>query len=654
MRLSTSLLAVLLLLAPASAPAAPGAAPPRAQVLFDRALAHLRRNTIDDRRFAIEALEEATRLAPGSATYEITLARIYYEAGFLRLARERFERVARLEPSDAQARIGLAQVWRRDWLKYLDQTSLARAVDQLSIAARLDPDRIDAWLTIVPLLVEQKKLEAAAAAAARAAEADPSRPEALIEEAYTAYRLGRVARADSLFAVAVPRLRRSVRELFDDIAPVATARDTFVLHRLSQAQQAKFVRQFWKEHDPDLATPENEALLEYWSRVSHAYFLYFDPKRRAWDERGELYVRYGAPETADYNPVGEKLYVTSPFGRAFPANILLWEWPTLGMRVALQDRLLSEYFQLPIDLYEDPDPAPDPDSLASRGDAIATAGGRGVFPMLPPGVKPRPIDGALARFEGEGGPRLLAQLEAAGDPGDSLSAEWVVLDSARAEVARAARVLIPSACDPAEAQVGDFAAELPPGHYVVGLTVRDREGRRGLFRASADLARSDSALGLSDVVVSCGLPFPGSLASGAPAVRLEPNPAARVSGSDPLTAYFEIYHLAAGPDGRAHFEYVYTVSTAERDRRVWIQRALQPRPRRLPLISASRAEEQEGALRRQFVSVPIEALPAGRYRLEIRVRDLIAGGDATGSVEFTREGTPATPKNALERGAPDR
>ena len=49
------------------------------------------------------------------------------------------------------------------------------------------------------------------------------------------------------------------------------------------------------KQDPDLASPENEAQLEYWSRVTQAYFLYFDSKRREWDERGEVYVRYGPP-----------------------------------------------------------------------------------------------------------------------------------------------------------------------------------------------------------------------------------------------------------------------------------------------------------------------------------------------------------------------
>src|SRR5258706_1656641 len=106
------------------------------------------------------------------------------------------------------------------------------------------------------------------------------------------------------------------------------------------------------------------------------------------------------------------------------------------MKVTLQDRLLSEYYLLPIAYDRDPDPRPDPDSLAQLGDALSTGMGRGIFPLYPPGARPMPVWGALARFEGERVPRLLAQLEVPGTPAESLWAEWVVMDSLELEVAR--------------------------------------------------------------------------------------------------------------------------------------------------------------------------------------------------------------------------
>ena len=411
-----------------------------------------------------------------------------------------------------------------------------------------------------------------------------------------------------------------------------------ILHRLTPEGQAEFVRRFWKDADPDLATAENEALLEYWSRVAHAFFLYYNPHRREWDERGEVYVRYGAPANAIYNPVGARLFTTSGATSAgesvvhteFPANVLVWEYPELGMEVTMQDRLLSEYYMLPITSDFDPDPLPNPDSLAKR-DALLMNSGRGVFHTLPPGITPIPIDGVVARFEGEHGPRLMAQLEVPGTPGDSLTAEWVVLDSTRHEVTRSSRPVAPSACDPAGRRVADFIAELPPGPYTVGLTVRDGHGGRGVLRNDADLVPPASRLAISDLVLACGPPDVSGVDG--PVLRIDPNPSARVTGSNPVTAYFEIYHLKGGDDGQGHFEYVYTVRSADRDKRIWIQRALQPRPQ-VPSISTSREESNIGPLRRQFVTVPIQSLPPGHYRLEVQVKDLVAKVDATSSVEF--------------------
>ncbi len=611
----------------------------QAESLYRRALAYDARNTLESRRQARECLEEATRLSPDRVPYELTLARLYYRMGFLKQARLRFKKVEKLDPQSADARLGLGHVWRRDWLKYLDRASLARAVENYALAARLHPGDCDAWLGLVPMLFEQKELAAAGTAAECALEAEPGRPEAKLAVAYTSYRLGRIGRAESTFVAAIPRLPPPARERFEDIAPVASEEDTAALRRLAPAARAEFLRRFWREHDPDLASRENEAQLEYWSRVAQAYFLYFDARRREWDERGEVYVRYGPPERADYNPVGGPASAPFSTGTFYP-NTLVWSYPALGMQVQMQDRLLSEYYLLPMDLYVETDPRPDPQVLARRDDVLISRGGRGVFPVLPPGARPRPLDGVLARFRGERGPRLFGQVVTRGAPDDSLWAEWVVLDSTTAEVARATRAPGASACDPASQRAADFAAELPPGRYQVGITVWDGAGRRGVLRAPVELSATPDALTLSDAVVTCRRPDISPAAPGTPpAVRIEASPSGEVSGAGPLTVYLEMYDLTPDENDRSRFEYECTVRSAEKDPRFWIQRLLQPRPR-IPQISASRREEQPGRLRRQFVSIPIGELGDGRYRLDIKVRDLNAQSEAATSVDFVKRTRP--------------
>jgi GWxTD domain-containing protein len=629
---------LLLLLAPAVHPAVARAAHAReAESLYDRARVEEKRGTLESRREALGMLERATVLAPDSVTYQLELARLYYSMGFLGQARKRYERVAKLDPDRAEGHLGQGLVWRRDYLKYLEPSSLERSLAELEVASRLAPDYAETWIQLVPLLVERGRLEDALHAAERAHDADPGRPDGLLAVAHTAFRLGQVERADSAFRAAIPRLPRVARERFVDIAPLAAERDTSLLRRLSVAGREAFLKRFWKDQDPDLVTTENEAQLEYWSRVTQAYFLFFSARRQEWDQRGEVYVRYGPPEKAIYNPVGTSLWFQVGRYGSFPMNVLVWRYPGLGMTVPMHDRLLSEYYMPPMSMVRSTDPVPDPDSLARRTGSFATGGGRGVFPVLPPGITPLPLRAVLGRFEGEEGPRLMAWLETPGAPSDSLWGEWTVLDSNRTEVARVRRPLAASACDVSALRAADFATLLPPGDYVAGFSVEGEGGRRGVHRSAVRLEAQVDRLALSDLLVSCGTPQTEFGAAG-PSLRLSANPGARVAGSDPLTAYFEAYHLQPGSDGRSRLEFEYVVRSAERDPRIWIQRLVAPRPS-FPDISATRQEEQTGAIRRQAVSVPVQTLPPGRYRLEIRVRDLNAGTEAARSALFEKVGT---------------
>jgi GWxTD domain-containing protein len=622
----------LALLACAALPAR--ASPDRdaeASRLLARAEERLAVRTIESRRTAIEDLVRATELAPNRAELHLTLARAYWQAGFLKQSRLRYERALTLAGESPEARFGLGQAWRRDWLKYLDRRSLDRAVEHYEACGRLAPSHTDAWLMASALQVERGDLAAARADADRALAAEAGRPEALLAVASVCWRAGEVAPADSMFRRAIERLRRSVRERFEDFAPLATERDTAEFRRLAPAARAEFARRFWREHDPDLASPENEAQLEYWARVAQAYFLFYDPQRREWDERGEVYVRYGPPERATYNPVGTQLYGHRSYSGMvrFPLNALVWEYPRLGMTVVMHDRMLSERYELPVSMEQDMDPHPDPDSLRT-GDLLATRGLRGVFPTRPPGSLPLELASQLALFEGSAGTRLFAGVSAPGGPADSLRAELVVLDSAFREVRRVSRTLSPSACSPAELRVADFDAPLAPGSYHVGLSAAVGR-RRASTRHAVEVAPAESSLAMSDLVVTCGLPLAPQAG-----VRLDPNPSGRVAAGDPLVAYFEVYHLARGPDGLGRFEYETAVRSARRDRRLWIQRWLTPR-REGQDLGVTRQDRVLGTVRRQFVSVPVRELPPGRYRLDVTVRDVLTGDELRRSAEFSRE-----------------
>src|SRR5262245_11674730 len=152
-----ALRALLILLAAGlfllAVPGIGGAATPEAQAetLHRRANEQIDRNTIEGRREAMQLLEQATLLSPKRADLQIELGRLYYRMGFLKQARLRFEHASDLEPASAEAEMGLGEVWRRDYLKFLDRTSLARSLGHFGNAARLAPDSPAPWLRMAPL-----------------------------------------------------------------------------------------------------------------------------------------------------------------------------------------------------------------------------------------------------------------------------------------------------------------------------------------------------------------------------------------------------------------------------------------------------------------------------------------------------------------------
>jgi hypothetical protein len=120
-----------------------------------------------------------------------------------------------------------------------------------------------------------------------------------------------------------------------------------------------------------------------------------------------------------------------------------------------------------------------------------------------------------------------------------------------------------------------------------------------------------------------------------PEIRLGPNLKARVAGDGLLHAYFEIYRMTPGPDGVAHFEYEYAIVSEKERPLPWYRRIL-PAGTAASRYAVKSEESNVGSLRRQFISVPVQSLEAGHYRLIVTVRDLTTGAAVTGSTRFER------------------
>lgn len=592
--------------------------------------------TVDGRDRAVREIREALALEPDNSDHWLVLGQLRVLGEYDGEARACFRRAIILDPHDLSAYLELAAAWRREWLRTLDTLAISHALGVLDTAATLRPRASDPWLGLVPLRYEKHDYEGAAQAAVNALAGYPRRPEAALAAAYTSFREGEIERSDSLFRAAIPRLDPTLARYFQE--------PTTLLGEGAPQNG-------WEGMDPDPTTPENEFQLEYWSRVAHAFLLLNDAERPGEDARLPIYVRYGAPLAAATNPNGTPLFYRHPAARLaptagreaglggnrsripmdFPTPIQVWAYPELGMRVVLQDRSLHGHYQSQATEDYDASSRPDPGILARRQDLLPLGDGAAVFHRLPPREQRIETEAVVARFEGAGSPRLLAQFDVPGGPADALFGRWVVSDLSGKIRARGEQRLAIAACDPTERRGAQFSADLPPGAYQVSISVQGDRGKRGLYQTRVSVEPGSPALALSDLVLACGDP---TLLVGGSSARFDAKVDARSSGPAPLVAYLEIYRLAPGADGVSHFEYQCDVVRAAPQEPARKGRASADTA---PLVSTSREDTYVGAVRRQFVSVPVQSLRPGRYRLEVRVHDQVADTWATRSTEFERE-----------------
>ena len=174
---------------------------------------------VESRQRAVRDLEEAIRLDPSNEDHWLTLGKVYLVGEMNTKARGCFDRAVRIDPQNPQSYTERGRAWKRDWVRWLDTLSLARAIADFDTVTRLRPNGSEGWLALVPLLYDHGDLPGAARAAERALAGRPRVIDASLAVAYTSYRLGDVERADSLFNATIPRLTadRRLQELRGEV-----------------------------------------------------------------------------------------------------------------------------------------------------------------------------------------------------------------------------------------------------------------------------------------------------------------------------------------------------------------------------------------------------------------------------------------------------
>jgi GWxTD domain-containing protein len=435
---------------------------------------------------------------------------------------------------------------------------------------------------------------------------------------------------------------------------------------LDPAARASWFRSVWGRVDASPTTPENERKEEHYRRLAYVRTHFAIDDEPGWDRRGELLLRYGAPESRIVVPAEVR-----PFAGLVPPREL-WIYSWLGQAFGMEDRLLQGDYQdssggarrtsrpdiaygnQPIDM----------GSTRSRELHGSPLEGQKEEEELQRmlGKGSRAVQGELphAFYLDQGGPRLdfvfdvvhfagasrKTQVEihtafdagdlAYEDAGDSSSSTLDVVVVAKTpdyeEVARASHA-VNDRRRSAENRAGRWvldriALELDPGPHHLAIEARDRgSGGVGIFLVETEVRDfSPPVLALSDIQRSQDVrpsSVPHRFRKGE--YLVVPYPLGTYPMSVPATLYFEIYHLALSPRG----ETFYTVELTVRSRA-----ADGTAGRVVPAVGTAFDVRGRSSTAREFVALDAGALESALYDVEIRVTDRVSGQSATGAVTF--------------------
>ena len=117
----------------------------------------------------------------------------------------------------------------------------------------------------------------------------------LLVQAVQAQAVRDYAQSQTLFEEYIATLPENERVLYRDLSQVALPDDLEIYRDASTEKRAELTDRFWRRVDPSPLTKANERLIEHYRRVAHARHQY-GQGAFPWDDRGEVYVRFGEPD----------------------------------------------------------------------------------------------------------------------------------------------------------------------------------------------------------------------------------------------------------------------------------------------------------------------------------------------------------------------
>ncbi len=495
---------------------------------------------------------------------------------------------------------------------------------------------------LMALLYDQKRYDEMQRVARPASDAVTATARVLLASGLAAYRQGQLALADSLYARALRRLSPEMRGDLLDLGRILRRGDSTRVAGLSAAEAARTDDAFWESADPMLSTPENEARLEFLSRMAFADLFFTDAETHqvGWrTDRGVIIARYGEPPViATFPPSSD-----ADAGDAIAHVITVWFYPRSEMEF----------------VFFGP-PAINSASFAGNFRGIAEER-RDASPFM--------LDNVPFVMAVDSLPVQIGRFRGASDAETELVVATAVnagrlyrtTDVDRAELELSVRIgpaarLTLAASDtlrfalPARTSVPYlFVDTLRAGDYRLRVEARDAAvvGASGRSQTDALLpAFNSTRLGTSDILIADRIAVPDSPLRSWHGIGLRPRGDLVIAPRDTFSVYWENYGLQATANDRVQFEVRLVVTLLQLDRGTDPLRNLFGNIADAVGLSAEgdqqlgmRFDRNEALAGRDrvpgLVTIGLGTAPAGRYQLEVVVTDRVSGQTTRSARTFT-------------------
>lgn len=307
------------------------------------AVAYRMEGTPSSRVRSIEEIDAALKISPHDPILHVEKGLTRCAQRFLGDAVSCLRTAIELDPGCFDAWYHLGMIRRDDYLRTLCfPAALREAADCFRRANAIDGTHEDALLNLTLLSMLEGRSDETSRCLLAGRRLYPDSRDFPLIEAVALLQSERFDEAAAVFELALSRMCRIERELYEDISPLLRGDEARRYLNLDPRNRSEYGRRFWAANDPTPATDLNERLLEHYRRIVLARRL-LDVPRSGIDgprtARGLALISYGLPERIEYD-----------LGQGTDGPFVVWGY-RIGdrlVRLHFQDEFLSGNYQIPI------------------------------------------------------------------------------------------------------------------------------------------------------------------------------------------------------------------------------------------------------------------------------------------------------------------